>query len=49
MGSSLAAPNMWNTTVPFLNPDTYLNHLTPEQGIQLEVLKIVNVFALGVS
>ncbi len=45
-----AAANMWNTTaVPFLNPDTYLNHITPEQGKQLEVVKVINIIALGVS
>jgi hypothetical protein len=36
-------------SIPFLNPDTYLNHLPPGQGAAIEFTNEISLFILGVS
>jgi hypothetical protein len=38
-----------NESAPFLNPDTYLNHLSPSDGAAVQFKDAVSLFILGVS
>jgi hypothetical protein len=38
-----------NESIPFLNPDTYLNHVPPSEGAAIDFSNDVFLFILGVS
>jgi arginine exporter protein ArgO len=38
-----------DASIPFLNPDAYLNHISPSEGAAIEFKNDISLFILGVS